>query len=38
MPRRALLKAKPKLPTADYQYLDYALERLGRREPPQKVQ
>ena len=36
---RGLLKAKPKLSDlADYQYLDYALERLGRREPPQKVQ
>lgn len=35
---RGLLKAKPKLSDlADYQYLDYALERLGRREPPQKV-
>ena len=36
---RGLLKAKPKVPDlVDYQYLDYALDRLGRRGPPQKVQ
>ena len=35
---RGLLKAKPKVSDlVDYQYLDYALERLGRRGPPQKV-
>ena len=36
---RGLLKAKPKLADlVDYQYLDYALGRLGRRGPPQKVE
>jgi NitT/TauT family transport system substrate-binding protein len=36
---RGLLRGKPKLTDlADYQYLNYALERLGRREPAQKVQ
>ncbi len=36
---RGLLRGKPKLTDlTDYQYLNYALERLGRREPAQKVQ
>ena len=35
---KGLIKAKPKLSDlVDYQYLEYALERLGRRGPPQKV-
>ena len=36
---RGLLKSKPKLSDlVDYQFLDYALERLGRRGPAQRIQ
>jgi ABC-type nitrate/sulfonate/bicarbonate transport system substrate-binding protein len=36
---KGLLKAKPKVSDlVDYQYLEYALGRLGRRGPPQKVE
>jgi NitT/TauT family transport system substrate-binding protein len=37
--QRALLKSKPKLTDiVDYTYVDYALERLGRKGPRQSVQ
>jgi NitT/TauT family transport system substrate-binding protein len=36
---KGLLKAKPKISDlVDYQYLEYALDRIGRRGPPQKVE
>jgi len=36
---KGLLKAKPKVSDlVDYQYLEYALGRIGRRGPPQKVE
>ena len=36
---KGLLKAKPKITDlVDYQYLEYALNRVGRRGPPQKVE